>query len=131
MITQDKLREYIWAGGDIDGYARSGRRSDITDGDWFLIDGMLSAFSIIRRGLAADTFKKQHQDQSVINSPRVRTKITPYDTHQPTLMSPRYSNVTTSTRELIIRYASNNFRFIIFNSHKELQRVPQDFYRRK
>ena len=30
-------------------------------------------------------------------------------------MSPRYSNVTTSIRELIIRYASNNFRFIIFN----------------
>jgi len=63
MITQDKLREYIWAGGDIDGYARSGHRSDITDGDWFLIDRMLSAISIIRRGLAADTFKKQHQDQ--------------------------------------------------------------------
>ena len=52
---------------------------------------------------------------SVTNSPRVHTKITPYDTHQPTLMSPRYSNVTTSIRELIIRYASNNFRFIIFN----------------
>ena len=68
---------------------------------------------------------------SVTNSPRVRTKITPYDTHQPTLMSPRYSNVTTSIRELIIRYASNNFRFIIFNPHKELQRVPQSFYRRK
>ena len=30
-------------------------------------------------------------------------------------MSPRYSNVTTSIRELIIRYASNNFRFIILN----------------
>src|SRR6266496_3185338 len=30
-------------------------------------------------------------------------------------MSPRYSNVTASIRELIIRYASNNFRFIIFN----------------
>ena len=52
---------------------------------------------------------------SVTNSPRVRTKITPYDTNQPTLMSPRYSNVTTSIRELIIRHASNNFRFIIFN----------------
>ena len=50
-----------------------------------------------------------------MNNPRVHTKITPYDTHQPTLMSPRYSNVTTSIRELIIRYASNNFRFIIFN----------------
>ena len=46
---------------------------------------------------------------------RVHTKITPYDTHQPTLMSPRYFNVTTSIRELIIWYASNNFRFIILN----------------
>src|SRR3989337_1205079 len=52
---------------------------------------------------------------SVTNSPRVRTKITPYDTHQPTPMSPRYSNVTTSIHKLIIRYASNNFRFIILN----------------
>src|SRR3990170_8703580 len=62
---------------------------------------------------------------------RVRTKITPYDTYQPTLMSPRYSNVTTSIRELIIRYASNNFIIIIFNPHKELQGAPQSFYRRK
>src|SRR6266536_2638147 len=30
-------------------------------------------------------------------------------------MSPRYSNVTTSSRGSIIRYTSNNFRFIIFN----------------
>jgi hypothetical protein len=52
---------------------------------------------------------------SVTNNPRVCTKITSYDTHQPTLMSPRYSNVTTSTRELITWYASNNFRFIIFD----------------
>ena len=52
---------------------------------------------------------------SVTNSPGVRTKITPYDTHQPTLMSPRYSNVTTSIHGSIIRYASHNFRFIIFN----------------
>ena len=41
---------------------------------------------------------------SVTNCPRVRTKITPYDTHQPTLMSPRYSNVTTGIHELIIWY---------------------------
>ena len=47
--------------------------------------------------------------------PRVRTKITPYDTHQPTLMSPRYSNVTISIHELIIQYTSNNFRFIILD----------------
>ena len=30
--------------------------------------------------------------------------------HQPTLMSPRYSNVTTSIRELIIRYASKQLQ---------------------
>ena len=52
---------------------------------------------------------------SVTNSPRVRSKITPYDTHQSTLMSPRYSNVTPSIRGSIIRYVSNNFRFIIFH----------------
>ena len=52
---------------------------------------------------------------SVTNSPRVRSKITPYDTHQSTLMSPRYSNVTTSICWSIIWYASNNFRFIIFS----------------
>ena len=52
---------------------------------------------------------------SVTNNPRVRSKITPYNTHQSTLMSPRYSNVTTSISGTIIRYASNNFRFIIVN----------------
>ena len=41
-------------------------------------------------------------------------------------MSPRYSNVTTSIRELIIRYASNNFRFIIFNP---IQRTSKSFPR--
>ena len=35
--------------------------------------------------------------------------------HQPTLMSHRYSNFTTSIHDLTIRYTSNNFRFIIFN----------------
>src|SRR5215216_2190091 len=40
-------------------------------------------------------------------------------------MSPRYSNVTTSILELIIRYASNNFMIIIFNPDKELQGDPK------
>ena len=68
---------------------------------------------------------------SVTNSPRVRSKITPYDTHQSTLMSPRYSNVTTSIRGWIIRYASNNFWFIIFNPTQRTSRASRDFYRRK
>ena len=64
---------------------------------------------------------------------RVCTKIAPYETHQPTLMSPWYSNATTSIRELIIRHASNNFTIIIFNPHKDLkgsETRTQSFYRR-
>ena len=62
---------------------------------------------------------------------RVRTKITTYDTHQPTLMSPRYSNVTMSIRELVIRYASNNFRFIIFNPTQRTSKSPPKFLSEK
>ena len=48
-----------------------------------------------------------------------------------TLMSPRYSNVATSIRGSIIRYASHNLRFIIFNRTQRTSIVSQDFYRRK
>ena len=68
---------------------------------------------------------------SVTNSPRVRTKITPYDTHQPILMSPIYFNITTSIHELIIRYASNNFRFIIFNPTQRTSKSAPRFLREK
>ena len=42
-------------------------------------------------------------------------------------MSPRYSNVTTSIRGSIIRYASNNFRFIIFNSTQRTSKSDTRF----
>lgn len=61
MITQDKLNEYIWAGGDIDGYARSGRSSDITDADWLFLDKMVSAITMIRQGLVSDSFEREHE----------------------------------------------------------------------
>ncbi len=60
MITKDKLAAYIWAGGDIDGWSRSGRQSDITDDEWRKIDILLSAITVIRRGLAAECFKQDH-----------------------------------------------------------------------
>ena len=41
-------------------------------------------------------------------------------------MSPRYSNVTASIHELIIRYASNNFRFIILNpTQRTIKNAPR------
>lgn len=63
MITQTKLNEYFWANGDIDGYARSGRDGDnsrISTDEWFSIDRLLSAITIIHRGLAAPEFKQRH-----------------------------------------------------------------------
>jgi hypothetical protein len=62
MITKDKLREYIWADGDMDGYSRSRRCGPITDADWHFLDQMVSAIAMIRRGLVADSFQKDHDD---------------------------------------------------------------------
>ena len=45
-------------------------------------------------------------------------------------MSPRYPNVTVSTHELIVRYVSNNFRFIILIPQITTRR-PQSFNQRK
>ena len=46
-------------------------------------------------------------------------------------MSPRYSNVTASIRELIMRYASNNFRFIILNPTQRTSKSAPRFLREK
>jgi hypothetical protein len=61
MITKKILEENIWAGGDIDGYSRSGRVSDITNEDWLFIDQVLSAITMIRRGLVSDSFRSEHE----------------------------------------------------------------------
>ena len=47
-----------------------------------------------------------------------------------TLMSPRYSNVTTSMRGLDYTICITQSQIHLFNQHKVLQRVPQSFYRR-
>ena len=45
-------------------------------------------------------------------------------------MSPRYSNVTTSIRGFDYTICITQSQIHLFNQHKELQRVPQSFYRR-
>ena len=83
---------------------------------------------IVTMGILCKTYIKYSQIHNSIqsdNSETSKVKLnssqegrggeTPYDTHQPALMSPRYSNVTTSIHELIIQNTSNNFRFIILN----------------
>ena len=44
-------------------------------------------------------------------------------------MSPRYSNVTTSIHEYDYTICITQSQIHLFNQHKELQRVPQSFYR--
>jgi len=63
MITDAKLDGYLWAKGDIDGYARSGRDGDISTEEWFVIDRLLSAITMIRRGLAAPEFIQTHETE--------------------------------------------------------------------
>ena len=46
-------------------------------------------------------------------------------------MSPRYSNITASIRELIIRYASNNFWFIILNPTQRTSKSAPRFLPKK
>ena len=61
MITRNKVDEYIWARGDIDGYVRSGRSGDVTTVDWIFLDQMVSAITMIRRELASDSFQEEHK----------------------------------------------------------------------
>ena len=45
-------------------------------------------------------------------------------------MSPRYSNVTSSIHVYDYTICITQSQIHLFNQHKELQRVPQSFYRR-
>ncbi len=62
MITKEKLEEYMWADGDIDGYCGSGRKKPITDAESRFLDHMVTAITIIRRGLVVDSFRKEHDE---------------------------------------------------------------------
>ena len=45
-------------------------------------------------------------------------------------MSPRHSNVASSIRGYGYTISITQYQIHLFNQHKELQRMPQDFYRR-
>lgn len=59
MITIDKIKIYKRFNGDIDGWARIGtneEKSIMNDNDWFLIEGFIQDISLVKKGLASDTF---------------------------------------------------------------------------
>ena len=70
------------------------------------------------------SYKCHKQPQSSYQNNTLRHKSTK------TLMSPRYSNVTSSIRGYDYTICITQSQIHLFNQHKELQRVPQSFYQR-
>lgn len=66
MITRDKLKIYKKYSGDIDGWARVGKKSELeimSDDDWTLVDELLQNLELVEKGLASDSFKSQTLDK--------------------------------------------------------------------
>ena len=70
------------------------------------------------------SYKCHKQTQSSYQNNTLRHKSTK------TLMSPRYSNVTSSIRWYDYTICITQYHIHLFNQHKELQTVPQSFYQR-
>lgn len=62
MITIEKIKVYIKYSGDIDMWARFGRRKEkenFSDNDWSLIEDLLQTLEIVEKGLASEGFKSK------------------------------------------------------------------------
>ena len=60
MITKEGLKIYKKYNGDVDIWARFGKKSEfkiIDDEIWGLIDGFLQDIELVEKGLASDSFK--------------------------------------------------------------------------
>lgn len=62
MITREKLKEYMWCDGDIDGYSRSGRvkKNIISSEEWRFLDETLAKMTVIRNELGSKEFVAAH-----------------------------------------------------------------------
>lgn len=60
MITSVKLKIYNKYSGNIDGWARVGKKSELSkmnDDDWILIDELLQSLALVDQGLASESLK--------------------------------------------------------------------------
>lgn len=59
MITLEKLDIYKFFGGDVDGWARLGsplQKRVMKDEDWFVIENFIQELTLVKRGLASESF---------------------------------------------------------------------------
>jgi len=62
MITKEKLKIYIKYRGDIDRFARTGRKAEedtITTNEWYLIDELVQDLKLLESGMTSETFVKE------------------------------------------------------------------------
>lgn len=62
MITKENLKVFKKYRGDIDMWARFGRRKEkenFSDDDWSLIEDLLQTLEIVEKGLASEGFKSK------------------------------------------------------------------------
>ena len=82
MITLDKVEIYRKFGGDVDGWVRMDMpRGSLTDPmqdrDWFLIDELIQALTLIQSGLASTEFEVRSRERiaEVSENELVRDKL--------------------------------------------------------
>lgn len=59
MITKEKVQIYKYFNGDIDGWARTGTKEQkaiMKDRDWLLIEELVQDMSLIKKGLASESY---------------------------------------------------------------------------
>ena len=82
MITLEKVKEYTWCDGDIDGYARSGRekKNIISEEEWCFIDKVISEIGLIRKVPVAEIFIRNHErKKKEFESPEVYQLLVDYE----------------------------------------------------
>jgi len=70
MLTLAKIEIYKRYDGDIDRWARSGRKKDklgMQDDDWHLITGFIGDFTLIKNGLAAESYVNSFNNRLLEN----------------------------------------------------------------
>ena len=66
MITQDKIKIYKKYNSDIDSWVRNGSKKEkliMNDDDWYLIDGLIQDFSLVKKGLTSLAFANDLNDK--------------------------------------------------------------------
>lgn len=80
VVTKDKIKIYKKYSGDIDGWARVGKKSELelmSDEDWAVIDELIQNLELVEKGVVSDSFMSQTFDKlkKVCDSERTQNEL--------------------------------------------------------